>query len=454
MLGDSILEENAESTIEAINKLTKREKSKLLVQAVREKKPEMVELLVVKLGADVNAKDDDGNAALMIALNDNMEMAKLLVKLGADINTITDSRGRTTLLIAVYGRDLKLIESLVKLGADIDVKVGSKRRTVVMAAAMLSYPEVVELLVVKLGADIGKTDIYGKTALSHAVHIEIIKLLLLRATDENLEGSINNMHSNPESLPCILHQNNILSVDDNNLRKINLGEIIEKNIPDLIKAVKSKENEIGGLTGYETRLYIKQLMALANLAVFSIPNPIDKATIESVIKSAVANSAFINVFFGFYKRTDPNTTTKMCCLGFLMTLTKLGFFNISDSTITTDTTDTTETTETTETEENGAETIVPEIFKITFQDKESSTSITVSVEPEMEEYFFDILIRLNPEKSRLTVLAKNVIKENKPIYDKRSDLPEILQRYIEQKPSLQEIIEIIEKLRDNASASL
>ena len=220
-------------------------------------------------------------------------------------------------------------------------------------------------------------------------------------------------------------------------------KIIEKNIPDLIKAVKSKENKIGGLTGSEMKLYIKQLMALANLAVFSIPNPSDKATIESFIKSAATNSTFIDQLCDFYKDTSPNTASRMCYPGFLLILTKLGFCNISDSTI---------TTETTGTEENGAETIVSEILKITFQDKESDKSITVSVEPEMEGYFFDILIRLNPGKSRLIALAKNVIKKNIRSDDKKLPLPVPLQEYV-QKSLSQEIIKIIEKIMDNASAS-
>ena len=120
-----------------------------------------------------------------------------------------------------------------------------------------------------------------------------------------------------------------------------------------------------------------------------------------------------------------------------MTLTKLGFFNIPDSQT---------TTEIKETEKNDAKTIVMEILGITFQDKESDKSIPVSVEPELQKYVLDFLMRLNSLENRLTVLAKNVIKKNIRPGDKKLPLPKSLQEYVQQSLP-QEIIENIEILR-------
>ena len=500
----SMLEENAEDMIEATNKLTNRETLKLLVKldkinighdessytlmrAVMRNKPKVVELLV-ELGADLNAPDGEGFTPLMEAIiNNNLEMVELLVKLGADIDATAlilavedknlkmvkflvdldadinakDREGRTALIRAVDYNNLKMVQLLVELGADLNAPDGegftplmeaiinnnlemvellkelgadinakdNSGKTLLMRAVMLNKPEMVKLLV-KLGVDINAKDCM--TALPYVLHTEIIKFLLSKTTDENLEEAINETAQfNPQSLLCILYGNN------------NLRKIIENNIPNLITAVQSKEIRTESLNPDEMNNYITSLMALANLAVFNISDPADKEKTESSIQFAAKNSLFINTFFNFSEHTSPNTTTRMCYIGFLMTLTKLGFFNISDSTT---------TTETTETEENGAETIVTEILKITFQHKESGKSITVSVEPELKKYVFDILIRLNPPNNLylypLTVLAKNVIKRNDiPVNDEKLFLPKPLQEYTKQQPSSQEIIENIEILR-------
>ena len=343
-------------------------------------------------------------------------------------------------MLAVRKNNLKMVKFLVKSGAEVDAQ-NNQFITALMIAISRNNLEMVKFLM-ESGANIYAEDIDGRIALSYAQHPEIIEFLLSETTDKNLKEAINKtVKFNTESLLCILPKSNISSVNKN------FREIIKNNILNLIGLVQSEESKIRREIFPNMENYIRRLMALANLAVFNIFDPIDKEKTESFIKSAVADSTFIHDLFIFYCKTCPNTAIKMCCIDFLMILTKLGFFNISDATT---------TTETTKTEENGAETIVQEILKIKFEHKEVGV-ITVSVEPALREYVLDFLKRLNSPKrplSALTNLAKNVIKENKPIYDKRHSLPESLQRYIEQKPSLQEIIKNIEILRDNASASL
>ena len=422
ILFKSILQENTENTIKAMDKFTSMEMVKLLVER----------------GADINAKyrSDEGMTALMYAVfNNNFEAVELLLKHGADINA-KDDHGRTPLMLAVNCGQLKMIKLLLDFGANINTP-DKEGRTPLIQAAIKNNPKPIELLV-EFGADINAQDKEGRIALSYAEHPEIIKFLFLKTTDDNLEETINQTAQfNPVSLPCMdlpktcidLPKNNISSVD-NNLRKI-----IKNNISNLIKAVQSKESRIESLTRDEMESYIKSLMALANLAVFNISDHTDKEKIESSIKFAAANSIFIRDLF-HYLLFYSNTATNMCYLGFLMTLTKLGFSNISNSTTIT------------YTQENGAETIVTEILKITFQDKKSGESKTFyAEEPELKEYVFDFLVALNSPKSSLVALAKNAIKQNKTLDDKKRCLPKLLQEYIKQQPSSQEIIENIEILR-------
>ena len=342
----------------------------LLMLAVIYNRPKMVKFLM-ESGVNINAQDEWGNTALMLAVIYNSpKIVKFLMESGADISA-QDKWGNTALMLAVIYNSPKIVKFLMESGADINAQ-NKSGRTALILAVIYNRLEIVKFLM-ESGADINAQDKSGNIniALSYAVHTEIIKLLLSKTADEDLKKAIDETAQlNPESLLCILHENN------------NLREIIKNNISNLIEAVQSKESRIESLNISEMSNYIKSLIALANLAAFNIFDSNDKAKTKNSIKFAAANSVFIDELCNLHGGTSPNTTTKMCYLGFLMTLTKLGFFNSSYSTTTT------------ETETSGAETIVTEIPKITFQDKESGKSITVSVEPELEEYIFDFSLGL------------------------------------------------------------
>lgn len=56
--------------------------------------------MLIKAGADVNAKDNSGNTALrIVAQNHKKDIVELLINAGADVNTRT-SDGKTALMIA------------------------------------------------------------------------------------------------------------------------------------------------------------------------------------------------------------------------------------------------------------------------------------------------------------------------------------------------------------------
>lgn len=72
---------------------------------------------VVQRGADVNAADDTGSAALHIAVErDNMLLVKRLVDLGADVN-IVDDQGRTPLATAEAKGNRDITALLISYGA-------------------------------------------------------------------------------------------------------------------------------------------------------------------------------------------------------------------------------------------------------------------------------------------------------------------------------------------------
>ena len=69
---------------------------------------------LIEEGADVNAKDNYGNTALMWASQHGyIEVAKLLIEAGADVNL----RGTTALMIALEEGHTEIVELLKEAGA-------------------------------------------------------------------------------------------------------------------------------------------------------------------------------------------------------------------------------------------------------------------------------------------------------------------------------------------------
>jgi len=143
----------------------------------------MVELLIAE-GADVNAKDNGGATPLHLMFYSGrcrMDVAELLIAKGANVNAkLTSGRwmGLTPLHYAVESGHMKIVGLLIDKGADINTQK-SDGETPLQEACKLGYKDMVELLVAK-GADINAKDNKGQTALSSAKeqgHEEIVKLL-------------------------------------------------------------------------------------------------------------------------------------------------------------------------------------------------------------------------------------------------------------------------------------
>jgi ankyrin repeat protein len=88
---------------------------------------------LIKLGANVNIKDNDGNNVLIYAAkNDNVDMIKLLIKLGIDVN-IQNNFGETALMYAIKYCNFENIEYLVKKGANILIKNNENKTAINIA---------------------------------------------------------------------------------------------------------------------------------------------------------------------------------------------------------------------------------------------------------------------------------------------------------------------------------
>ncbi len=103
-----------------------------------------------------------------------------LIQQGANIN-VTDNQGRTPIMVATYGNDVKTAKVLIDAGADVNIQDGMKNNPFLYAGAE-GYLEILKLTI-DAGADPTLTNRYGGTALIPAAehgYIDVIKELLTR----------------------------------------------------------------------------------------------------------------------------------------------------------------------------------------------------------------------------------------------------------------------------------
>jgi ankyrin repeat protein len=123
---------------------------------------------IIKKGADVNARGDDGGTALMLASQDgHTDVAKLLIEKGADVNARKND-GVTILILASQDGHTDVAKLLIEKGADVNAR-SNKGGTALILASKGGHIDVAKLLIEK-GADVNARDDDGLTALMFASH--------------------------------------------------------------------------------------------------------------------------------------------------------------------------------------------------------------------------------------------------------------------------------------------
>ena len=153
--------------------------------------------LILKAGANINAKDADGMTALMHAANFARDkVTKLLLKHGADVK-IRDSSGKTALMYAANHEEDDVARLLLEHGADVNAKDKSGNTALMFAAGQeeqyikIENDKVVRLLL-EHGAEVDAKNESGETALMVAAsngYEKNVTLLLEHGADADLRNA-------------------------------------------------------------------------------------------------------------------------------------------------------------------------------------------------------------------------------------------------------------------------
>tara|TARA_B100000900_G_C20474912_1_gene672971 strand:- start:205 stop:1074 length:870 start_codon:yes stop_codon:yes gene_type:complete len=100
---------------------------------------------LVAAGADKNARNKHGDTGLILASGKgHTETARALIDAGANVNAV-DKGGNTALILASRSGHLKAVQALVAAGADVNAATKS-RNTALILASVMGHWDVVEQL--------------------------------------------------------------------------------------------------------------------------------------------------------------------------------------------------------------------------------------------------------------------------------------------------------------------
>ena len=127
-------------------------------------------------GMDVNSRDKDGTPMLNIAVrNDNAQLVEWLLKNGAELNPVSEDRGYTPLMDAVWRKNEEITKLLIDKGADVNV-INKEGQTMIILSVGSENLEITRLLC-EAGADVDIQDQMGMSAYGYASLFKKQKIL-------------------------------------------------------------------------------------------------------------------------------------------------------------------------------------------------------------------------------------------------------------------------------------
>jgi len=213
---------------------------KALLTAAYNGHVEEVNALLAAKGADVNAKNEHGNTALILAAKKgNVEMVNDLLKKGAYVDA-QNKDGHTALIVAAIYGNVEVVNDLLKKGADVNAK-NKHGNTALIVAAIYGHVEVVNALLAAKGADVDAQNEHGNTALILAAiygRVEVVNELLKKGADVDAQNE---------------HGNTALILADKNISKQAYYAIWEHKIEKLTNKLNNDngvEAHIGNIDKY------------------------------------------------------------------------------------------------------------------------------------------------------------------------------------------------------------
>ena len=194
-----------------VNGVNKVKHTPLMIAAIRGHINALT--LLIKHGADVDLQDSDGYKALHFAVygsDISSEIFSCLIGIGADVNARTNN-GVTPLMIAAEEGHINAVTSLVKCGANVHLqdKDGQTALHHAMQSPQTSICEVLSCLI-KNGADVNAHTFHNETPLmlaSRDDHVNVVTFLIKHGADVDLQdkdGDIALHYAASSSLPEIV----------------------------------------------------------------------------------------------------------------------------------------------------------------------------------------------------------------------------------------------------------
>ncbi len=134
---------------------------------IAKNKPEVVQEFL-EAGMSINSRDDLGTPMLNIACrNDNFEFVEMILGLGAELNAVSEDRGYTAVMDAVWRGNEKITKYLISKGADLNT-INKEGQNNLILAVGANRESLVKILADN-GADPDVKDNMGMSAYNYAV---------------------------------------------------------------------------------------------------------------------------------------------------------------------------------------------------------------------------------------------------------------------------------------------